>query len=159
MKTAAISGVLIAALAAGAVAIPTASSAQPYGYDRSSYGDCKSDGTAGAIIGGIAGALLGSSVAPHHGNRAGGAAIGGVAGALLGNSIARSSSNCRTVSEGYGYDSYGYSPSYSYAPSYGYSSYYSQPRYYGGYADRDYRRDHDHDWRRDRDDDYHGWRR
>jgi hypothetical protein len=154
MKTAAISGALIAALAAGAVAIPTASAARPYGYAS----DCRHDGTAGTVIGGIAGALLGSSLAPHHGNRAGGAAIGGVAGALIGNSIGRSSS-CSTVSQGYGYDSYGYADrysgsgysSYGYAPAYGYTTYYSQPYYSRGYDRDDHRyRDHDRrDWDRD----------
>jgi hypothetical protein len=165
MKTAAISGALIAALAAGAVAIPTASAARPYGYAS----DCRrSDGTAGTVIGGIAGALLGSSLAPHHGNRAGGAAIGGVAGALIGNSIGRSS-GCSTVSQGYGYDSYGYADrysgsgysSYGYAPAYGYTTYYSQPYYSRGYDRDDHRyRDHDRrDWDRDRDHDRHDWDR
>ena len=160
MKTAAIFGALVAALAAGAVAIPTASSAQPYGYAQ----DCRNDGTAGTIIGGIAGALLGSSLAPHHGNRAGGAAIGGVAGALVGNSIARNS-GCSTYSSGYssgyGYDSYGYANSY---PAYGYSSGYAQPYYGGTYVVREgYRdgyRDHDgyrgHDGYRDHDRDHDG---
>src|SRR5580765_2484305 len=123
MKTAAISGAVIAALAAGAVAIPTASAAQPYGYGSDGYSDCRrSDGAAGTIIGGIAGAVLGSNLAAHHGGRAGGAALGGVAGALIGNSIARSGNDCRTYSEGYGYDSrgsgYGYAPSYSYSSGY-----------------------------------------
>jgi uncharacterized protein YcfJ len=161
MKTAAISGALIAALAAGAVALPTVSAAQPYGYAS----DCRrSDGTAGTIIGGIAGAVLGSNLAAHHGGRAGGAAIGGVAGALLGNSIARSGSSCGTYNQASGYDnrgydnqSYGYAesyPSYGYGQTYGYATY-SQPYYSGGYVsrDRDDRyRGHDNNWRRDRDD-------
>jgi hypothetical protein len=163
MKTAAISGALIAALAAGAVAIPTVSAAQPYGYAS----DCRrSDGTAGTIIGGIAGAVLGSNLAAHHGGRAGGAAIGGVAGALIGNSIARGSDGCRTYSQGYGYDtrySGGYAPAYSYgyndgyAPTYGYGygdSYaptYGYTTVYGRGHDRDdYRyRSHDRDRYRD----------
>ena len=144
MKTAAISGAVIAALAAGAVAAPTIASVQPYGYYNS---DCRakerSNGTAGAVIGGIAGALLGSSVAPHHGNRAGGAAIGGVAGALAGNSIGRSSGKSNCYNQGYyengryysydtrrGYDSRYYSP----APTY----YAPAPTYYGGRYDGRY---------------------
>jgi hypothetical protein len=168
MKTAAISGALIAALAAGAFAIPTVSAAQPYGYAP----DCRNDGAAGTVIGGIAGALLGSSLAPHHGNRAGGAAIGGVAGALVGNSIGRSS-GCSTVSSGYGYDSYGYAnryPNYGYSSGYsnGYTGYYAQPYYSGSYVVRDgydnRYRDHDrydHDrYDRDRhDNDRHDWDR
>jgi hypothetical protein len=87
MKAAAITGALVAALAAGAVATPTF--AQPYGYGYDN--DCRShdNGTAGAVIGGIA--VIGSNLASHHGGRAGGAALGAVAGAALGNSIARSS--------------------------------------------------------------------
>ncbi len=166
MKTAAISGALVAALAAGAIAIPTASAAQPYGYDSRGYSDCRNNGAAGTIIGGIAGALLGSSVAPHHGNRAGGAAIGGVAGALIGNSVARSSSSCGTYNQAYGYGdrsygyaqtypSYGYAssyPTYGYGQSYGYATYgrsYSSGYDHDRYRDND-RRDHDRrDWDRD----------
>ena len=164
MKIPAISGAVIAALAVGALATP--SFAQSY---RAPYNsDCRrGDGTAGAVIGGIAGALLGSNLAAHHGGRAGGAAIGGVAGALLGNSIARGSSqSCDTQSYNSGYrqpsyayaqPTYGYAqPRYAYAqPSDGYDTRYSysynRPRYD---RDRDdYRdRDHDRDRRHDRDD-------
>ena len=166
MKVAAISGAVIAALAATAVATP--SFAQSYGYARDS--SCRGDGTAGTVVGGIAGALLGSNLAAHHGGRAGGAAIGGVAGALIGNSVARKSCGDRGYSSRYSstrdYSSGYYSqPSYGYAqPNYGYG--YAQPSYgaYGGgydnrYSDnsyRDYRErgderrghhhDHDNDW-------------
>jgi hypothetical protein len=134
MKMRIMTTALIAATAAGALAAPTISSAQPYGY----YDDCRarehSNGTAGAIIGGIAGALLGSSVAPHHGNRAGGAAIGGVTGAVIGNSIGRSSAKSNSYAcNGYYRDGryYSYSaPTYDYDRSryydgrYGYNTYY-----------------------------------
>ena len=128
MKNAAVTGAVVAALAAGAVAIPAASSAQPYGYANS---DCRakerSNGTAGAVIGGIAGALLGSSVAPHHGNRAGAAAIGGVTGAVVGNSIGRSSGKSNCYTQGYYRDG----RYYSYAPTYSAPSYYAPaPTYY-----------------------------
>jgi hypothetical protein len=156
MNTRFITGALIASVAAGALAAPTFASAQPYGY----YDDCRaherSNGTAGTIIGGIAGALLGSSVAPHHGNRAGGAAIGGVAGALIGNSIGRSSakSNSYACNGGYdhryySYDNRGYYSGYS-APTYyynggddgrySYNSYNRSNRYnsYNGYYSQPY---------------------
>ena len=149
MKVAAISGAVIAALAATAVATPSV--AQSYGYARDS--GCRSDGTAGTVIGGIAGALLGSNLAAHHGGRAGGAAIGGVAGALIGNSVARNSCGSRGYGSRYGSTSYsngyysqpgyGYTqPTYRYAqPSY--QSYgYAQPNYgaYGGYDNNSYGR-------------------
>ena len=115
MKTATISGAVIAALAVGALATPTF--AQPYrAYDNGCQ--TRSDGTAGAVIGGIAGALLGSNLASHHGGRAGGAALGGVAGALIGNSIARSNDSCQTYSQAYR------APIYQ-APVYGYSDRYN----------------------------------
>jgi len=143
MKTRFITSALIAATAAGALAVPTFASAQPYGY----YDDCRaherSNGAAGTIIGGIAGALLGSSVAPHHGNRAGGAAIGGVTGAIIGNSIGRSSAKSNSYAcNGYDGRYYGYSaPTYRYsAPTYyyngaydgryGYNTYYTSPYSY-----------------------------
>ena len=119
MKAAATSGAVIAALAAGALATPTF--AQPYrgyAYDN----DCRSDGAAGAVIGGIAGAVLGSNLASHHGGRAGGAALGGLAGALIGNGIARSNDSCHSYSHAYRAPAYGYSDRYAYsAPAYGYS--------------------------------------
>jgi hypothetical protein len=67
-------------------------------YNNARYGNyygqrCRSDGTAGTIIGAIAGGLLGSSVAGR-GDRTVGALIGGGAGALIGNAIA-SDNNCR----------------------------------------------------------------
>ena len=171
MKVAAFSGAVIAALAAAAVATP--SLAQSYGYARDS--GCRSDGTAGTVIGGIAGAVLGSNLAAHHGGRAGGAAIGGVAGALLGNSVARNSCGNRGYSSRYGSTSYssGYysQPGYGYTqPAYRYAqpsyrSYgYAQPNYgaYRGgydnrYSDNSYRdyRDHGDNQRgRHHDDDY-----
>ena len=141
-----ITSALIAATAAGALAVPTFASAQPYGY----YDDCRakehSNGAAGTIIGGIAGALLGSSVAPHHGNRAGAAAIGGVTGAVIGNSIGRSSAKSNSYAcngytrDGryYSYDSRGYYSGYSaptyynggYDGRYGYNTYYTTPYSY-----------------------------
>ncbi len=141
MNTRILTGALIASMAAGALAAPTFASAQSYGYDRDCRASERSDGTAGTIIGGIAGALLGSSVAPHHGNRAGGAAIGGVAGALIGNSIGRSAGkSCDSYDnrdyQGRSYSSYS-APTYyrgGYDGRYGYngysSGYYSQPYTY-----------------------------
>jgi hypothetical protein len=145
MKVAAISGAVIAALAAGSIATPTL--AQDYGYAGYDGRDaCQArqhdNGTAGAVIGGIAGVLIGSNLAAHHGGRAGGAAIGGVAGALIGNSIGRSaaSSSCDGYSQGYyssGYETRGYDARYGYngyAAPYRTSydrSYYGHDRSYG----------------------------
>ena len=47
----------------------------------------------GALLGGIAGAVLGSNVA-RGGGREGGAIIGGVGGAALGADIAKNSTHC-----------------------------------------------------------------
>jgi len=138
MKAAAITGALVAALAAGAVATPTF--AQPYGYARDN--DCRGNGAAGTVIGGIAGALIGSNLASHHGGRAGGAALGAVAGALVGNSVSRSSgASCGYSNQAYDDTSYraGYVRRYD---ERGYDYRYSQPAYsyraYQGY-DRGYR--------------------
>ena len=166
MKVAMISGAVIAALAAGAIATP--SFAQPYGYGYAN--DCRQDrgnAAAGTIIGGIAGAVLGSNLAAHHGGRSGGAAIGAVAGALLGNSIGRSSSqSCDYRDYDASYRTPAYSSGYYAQPSYG-AGYYTQPAYgyraydtrysYDAYSrpqydrDRDHYRDRDHDGRPDRD--------
>jgi hypothetical protein len=47
----------------------------------------------GAVLGGIAGAVLGSNIA-RGGGREGGAIIGGVGGAALGSNIAKNSTHC-----------------------------------------------------------------
>ena len=155
MKTAAITGAAIAALAATAIATPS--------FARDPCQQRKhNNGTAGAVIGGIAGAVLGNNIA-HGGGRTGGTIIGGVAGAALGNSIGRSSTKC----DGYAYYNGGYYDAYGnwhasaptyysspYAGQYGYNSsyqgyyttpYYSAPYndYYDGYA---YNRDDDDDY-------------
>jgi hypothetical protein len=70
-------------------------------YDRGDgYGDrdgrgahgrrysCRRDGTGGAIVGAIAGGLLGNAVAGY-GDRAAGTILGGVGGALAGRAIDR----------------------------------------------------------------------
>ena len=54
----------------------------------------RSDGTTGLIIGGIAGGLLGNSLAGG-GSRTLGTLLGGGAGALLGQSIDRGQVKCR----------------------------------------------------------------
>jgi hypothetical protein len=87
MKIAALSATALALAAATAVATP--SYARDYGYYDSCSAKKQDAGTKGAVIGGLAGALLGSSLAGH-GDKTGGLAIGAVAGALVGNSIARS---------------------------------------------------------------------
>jgi hypothetical protein len=82
---------LIAALTASvtlpALASAPAASAQP--YDQGCRADNHANNTAGTVLGGVAGALLGSAVAGRH-DRGAGAVIGGVGGAVVGNSIARS---------------------------------------------------------------------
>jgi hypothetical protein len=132
MRFAAMTGAAMAALAAGAIATPSFAQYDPCHAEK------HSNGTAGAVVGGIAGALLGSSLAPHHENRAGGAVIGGVAGAVAGNAIGRSSAEnseaCREArANGYYYaPSAGYyaAPTSAYAPS----GYYDRDGYWHPYA-------------------------
>ena len=66
----------------------------PYGQARAAcHEEKKSNEVGGAILGGIAGAVLGSNVA-RGGGREGGAIIGGVGGAALGSNIAKNSTHC-----------------------------------------------------------------
>ena len=112
----------------GAASIATPSFAQPYGYGA--YEACrakKSDnGTTGAVIGGLAGAVLGSQVAGR-GDRTEGAVIGGLAGVLLGNTVGRSSAKSSHACEARSYGRASYRPSYA------------DDRYSGRYGYRDYR--------------------
>ena len=125
MQVRAITGAAIAALAAAAIATPS--------FARNPCQQQKhNNGTAGAVIGGIAGAVLGSNVAGH-GAKTEGSVIGGVAGAAIGSNIARSSTKC---SSRY---SYYYNGRYYDRPVYGETYYngaydgrygsYSQPYY------------------------------
>lgn len=79
---------------------------QPYGggyYQQESYPvqqgyyeqgyRCHSDGTAGAVIGAIAGGLIGNSVAGRH-DRGLGTVLGVGGGAIAGSAIARSGNRC-----------------------------------------------------------------
>lgn len=139
MKTAAVSGAVIAALAASALATPTFAQ-DYYGYRarESCHDAVQSRGTAGAVLGGVLGAVIGSNIAGH-GARTGGTAIGAVAGALLGNSIGRSSAKssdrCEQVAD-YGYNrSYGYQRGYSYDRGYSYQGAYGYDRSQGYPAD------------------------
>jgi hypothetical protein len=125
-KIAAISATALTLVGAAAVATPTF--AQPYGYGA--YEACrakKSDsGTTGAVIGGLAGAVLGSQVAGR-GDRTEGALIGGLAGVLLGNTVGRSSAKSSDACE---------------ARDYGRVSYrraYADDRFAGRHGYRDYR--------------------
>ncbi|MDB5447231.1 MAG: glycine zipper protein [Phenylobacterium sp.] len=94
MKIAALSATALALVTAGAVATPSFAQDYPgYGYGRADACQSKqhNNGTTGAVLGGIAGALIGSNLASHHGGRTGGMALGAVAGAVLGNNLGRSS--------------------------------------------------------------------
>jgi hypothetical protein len=112
---------LIAATAASLVAIPGAASAQYYpdpyygggGYNgQAYYGGNRCSGTTGTVIGGVAGAVVGSKIAggrrtyDYYGNRRGGsnatgAIIGGAVGALLGRKVDKDS--CKRRNNGYNY--------------------------------------------------------
>jgi len=63
-------------------------------YYRNNY-RCEADGTAGTIIGAIAGGLLGNSVAGRNGDRTAGTLIGGAVGAVAGRAIDKSDDPCR----------------------------------------------------------------
>ncbi len=125
MKT--LSGILIAAVAAGAIASPALAHDEGR-YDRGyvqSY-DCRDSrggAAAGTLFGALAGAAIGSNVA-HRGDRTGGALVGAFAGGLIGNGIGRSADH-----NACGYSNYG--------------GYRSDTRYdrYDGY--NPYRRGHD----------------
>ncbi len=135
MKVAAISTAVVAALAVSATAVPSfAQDYRGYGYDGRDPCQEKvhESGTAGALLGGLAGVLIGSNLASHHGGRSGGAVLGGLAGAALGNNIARSSARSSGACEG-GYDNSRYAPRVSYNGGYEGQRYYGQQRYEGRY--------------------------
>ena len=114
--------VLIAASAAALVAIPGTASAQYYpgdpyggGYNGQTVYGNRCSGTTGTIVGGVAGAVVGSKLAggrqryDYYGNRSGGstttgALIGGAVGALLGRKVDKSACKRRNNNNNnYGY--------------------------------------------------------
>ncbi|WP_344706063.1 glycine zipper 2TM domain-containing protein [Sphingomonas swuensis] len=117
---------IIAATALSLAAIPGAASAQYYpsqpyyggGYNgQAYYGQNRCSGTTGTVIGGVAGAVVGSKIAgsrqryDYYGNRRGGsnatgAIIGGAVGALLGRKVDKDS--CKSRNRYNGYNNYGY---------------------------------------------------
>ena len=146
-------GLAAVSMVAGALAVPSAASAQTppaYGaggaYAQDGYYDpCRRDqvqrGTGGALIGGGLGALAGSSIAGR-GAKTEGAVLGGILGAVIGSNVGKSGAACSTP----------YDPSYrgqqgAYNDRDGYDGYrepayepYPQPAYgeYDRYDD-DYR--------------------
>jgi hypothetical protein len=140
MKIAVITGAVVA-LAAGAIATPTFAQDPCHSHQQSRT-------TTGAVVGGLAGALLGSQLAGHH-NQGQGALIGGVAGAVIGGAVGRSSAKCDGYygynqpysNAGYyaappynGYDTGQYGYGRGYAPRY-YNTRYNNGYYGGGYSD------------------------
>lgn len=124
--------IILAAAAASLFVIPGAASAQYYpgygynggyqrgydnynrGYSGNTYYGNRCSGTTGTIVGGVAGAVLGSKIAgsrqryDYYGNRRGGsnatgAIIGGAVGALLGRKVDKDSCNDRNYRGNYGY--------------------------------------------------------
>jgi len=70
-----------------------------YRGDRRNYrgyrDNCRRDGTAGTIIGAIAGGLLGHEVVGRRGDKTAGTIVGAGVGALAGRAIDKSDSRCR----------------------------------------------------------------
>jgi hypothetical protein len=129
----------LAAATVGAAATPALAQDYPgYGdgyYDGGCHAQERQSGTTGAVLGGVGGALLGSSLAGHHSGRGEGAVVGGIAGALLGNSIGRSAAKSSDACQDrdYGDAYYGRAP-YAYAqPAYR-PRYVARPDYAPGYA-------------------------
>jgi uncharacterized protein YcfJ len=90
-------------LSASMLSVPTSANAQGYGAPRGSYHDrggaqvqCqqqqRNQATAGAVVGGLAGAVLGSGVAGR-GSRTEGGVLGGLLGAVAGAMIAGHNQN------------------------------------------------------------------
>lgn len=91
--------IICAAALSAAFATPMAAHASDYRhpyYEDRCTDRIHENGVTGALLGGAAGALLGSNVASH-GGRTGGALLGAAAGAAVGSNIARTTTkdNCR----------------------------------------------------------------
>jgi hypothetical protein len=125
-----------ATLALGSMGISTLAAAQDQGPAPAARpapppgGYCRpNDHTGATVVGGLAGAAIGSNLAAHHGGRLGGALLGGLVGAVIGHKVGEDNGPpCAGGGYGYGYG-YAYYPHHYYHPHY-YRSYYG----YGGPA-------------------------
>ena len=91
-----------AAVAAGGLVAPVTAQAQPRGvvyHSDPCHAEKRQAGATGAILGGIAGAVVGSQVAGR-GARTEGAVIGAAGGAVGGNQIGRHSVKCVSYPRG-----------------------------------------------------------
>lgn len=127
----------------GAAPGPAYDTAGGHYYDGC-HRDTVNRGTGGAVVGALAGAVVGSQVAAS-GHRTDGSLVGGVLGALIGNKVGRDSAACDDGGYAYGYG--GPRPAYR---TYVYRGY-GRPYYGGGYVyeRRVYRSDGYYDPRRD----------
>jgi hypothetical protein len=117
---------LIGLSAVGAASAQSYDARDGYYYQQQRCHAKKStNGTSGAILGGIAGALLGSNVT-HGGGRTGGAIIGGVAGAAVGSNVGRNGVKCDNNGYYYNDNGYYYNNASGYYDSYGRFHYYSR---------------------------------
>ncbi|WP_309646254.1 glycine zipper 2TM domain-containing protein [Phenylobacterium sp.] len=137
----------VVALSAAAT-VPTFAAAQSNGYyaqDQNGgyYDPCRRSttnrGTAGALIGGALGAVIGSNAAARNA-RTEGALLGGALGAVAGGAVGSNSAACQSSRRSSDYDN---------GSRYG-SSGYSNGGYYAGSYDRDRYDDRDRDYAYDR---------
>lgn len=147
------------AAAAAAMLLGTAGAAQAQSYDYSrsgsySYDPCKREKTgrttAGALIGGAIGAVIGSQAAAR-GHRTDGSLLGGAVGAAVGAGVGNAAAACEPGQTAYtpGYDAsprydnydrygsgYGYYGRDAYAPAYRYNGRYDNDWAYGRRGER-----------------------
>lgn len=125
-------------VAAAALVMTAVAGAQAPAAAQNYYGDphCQQQRqnrmVAGAVIGGLAGAVLGNNVAADNAQTEG-TVLGGVAGAAAGAAIGRATANCDTsYSDNYGYHDRAPDPYYDSSGNYGYG--YSGAGYGSGYG-------------------------
>jgi Glycine zipper 2TM domain len=114
---------LVASLALIGAAMASAqapAAAQNYYGDRGCEQQQQQRMVAGAIIGGVAGAVLGNNVAARNAQTEG-AVLGGVAGAAAGAAIGRATADCDSnYRDSYGYNQRAPDPYYNDSGNYGY---------------------------------------
>jgi uncharacterized protein YcfJ len=109
LKTAGALALTVGVSLASTLAAPAPASAQGYyDYSRDACRHEKSNNTtAGAVIGGLGGAIIGNSVAGR-GDRTAGTVVGGALGAAVGAGVGSSTTDCNDDRRGYDYRRYDY---------------------------------------------------
>lgn len=139
-----LAGLAAVAAVGGLAAVPSAASAQNYGYPNGYYDPCRRDTTQRSTTGGLTGAAIGAAIGSgmaSRGVRTEGAVLGGLLGAAIGAKVGHDTAACapgaypQPQPQPYAYENRSPYQDYGYGSAYGYPAQPYQGAYNNGYDD------------------------